>query len=123
AFNELGLPLHVVGNGPDERRLRRIAGSTVRFAGRVRDDTAAAILQRARALVVPATEEFGIAAVEAQAAGRPVIALREGGVQETVVEGVTGRFYETQDPALLADAVRDFDALAIDPSDCVENAA
>ena len=123
AFNELRMPLHVVGNGPDERRLRRIAGPTVRFGGRVSDDEAAGILQRARALVVPATEEFGIAAVEAQAAGRPVIALRQGGVKETVVEGVTGAFYEVQDPSVLAETIRRFDERAIDPSACVENAA
>jgi glycosyltransferase involved in cell wall biosynthesis len=123
AFNELRLPLLVVGNGPDERRLRRIAGPTVRFAGRVSDDAAAQILQSARALVVPATEEFGIAAVEAQAAGRPVIALRQGGVKETVLEGVTGAFYDVQDPSVLAERVRSFDDRAIDPSACVANAA
>jgi glycosyltransferase involved in cell wall biosynthesis len=122
AFNMLGRPLTVVGNGPDERRLRRLAGPTIRFAGRVSDEQAAAILQRGRALVVTATEEFGIAAVEAQAAGRPVIALREGGVRETVIDGITGAFYDQQDPAVLAAVVRRFDALAADPQACVDNA-
>jgi|SRR5919198_175268 glycosyltransferase involved in cell wall biosynthesis len=122
AFNMLRLPLVIVGNGPDERRLRRLAGPTVRFAGRVGDDEAAGTLRRARALVVTATEEFGIAAVEAQAAGRPVIALRRGGVRETVLEGTTGAFYDVQDPEALADTVSRFDALAVDPSACVENA-
>ena len=84
AFNELRLPLVVVGNGPDARRLHRLAGPTVSFTGRVSDAEAARSWRAARALVVTATEEFGIAAVEAQAAGRPVIALREGGVRETV---------------------------------------
>src|SRR4051794_31737016 len=69
AFNKLKLPLVVVGNGPDARRLRRIAGPTVSFAGRVSDERAAELLSAARALIVTATEEFGIAAVEAQAAG------------------------------------------------------
>jgi glycosyltransferase involved in cell wall biosynthesis len=123
AFNELGLPLTVVGNGPDARRLRRIARPNIRFTGRVSDGEAAALLRCAKALVVPATEEFGIAAVEAQAAGRPVIALREGGVRETVVEGETGVFFERAEPGLLVDAVRGFDPLAVDPEACVANAA
>jgi glycosyltransferase involved in cell wall biosynthesis len=123
AFNTLRRPLVVVGDGPDYRRLRRLAGPTVSFAGRVSDADAAALLQSARALVVTATEEFGIAAVEAQAAGRPVIALADGGVRETVIEGLTGTFYAQPDPATLAAAVRRFDALAVDPAACVENAA
>jgi glycosyltransferase involved in cell wall biosynthesis len=123
AFNELRLPLLVVGNGPDARRLHRLAGPTVGFTGRVSDAEAAHILERAHALVVTATEEFGIAAVEAQAAGRPVIALADGGVRETVLDGVTGAFYTRPDPRLLADTVRRFDALAVDPDACVANAA
>jgi glycosyltransferase involved in cell wall biosynthesis len=123
AFNDLGLPLVVIGNGPDFRRLRRLAGPNVTFTGRVSDAEAAERLQAARALVVTATEEFGIAAVEAQAAGRPVIALADGGVCETVIEGVTGSFYARPEPEALAAAVRRFDALAIDPAACVENAA
>src|ERR671931_2188220 len=122
AFNELRLPLLVVGNGPDARRLHRLAGPTVSFTGRVSDAEAAHILARARALVVTATEEFGIAAVEAQAAGRPVIALNDGGVRETVIEGVTGAFFDRPDPAALGEAVLAFKALAVDPAACVANA-
>ena len=122
AFTELGLPLVVVGNGPDARRLKRMAGPTVRFAGRVSDEEASYLVERCRALVVPATEEFGIAAVEAQAAGRPVVALRSGGVRETVTEGVTGRFFDRPDPELLAATVAAFDAEAIDPAACVRSA-
>jgi glycosyltransferase involved in cell wall biosynthesis len=122
AFSRMGRPLTVVGDGPDARRLRRMAGPTVRFTGRIGDREVAALLARCRALVVTATEEFGIAAVEAQAAGRPVIALREGGVRETVLEGVTGTFFDVPDAAALEDAVRRFDADAIDPQACVRNA-
>jgi glycosyltransferase involved in cell wall biosynthesis len=122
AFNRLRRPLVVIGNGPDERRLRRLAGPTVRFEGRVSDARAAELLARARALVVTATEEFGIAAVEAQAAGRPVIALAEGGVRETVLEGLTGAFYDRPDPVALIAAVESFDALGVDPMACRENA-
>jgi glycosyltransferase involved in cell wall biosynthesis len=123
AFNGLRRPLVVIGDGPDYRRLRGMAGPTVTFTGRVGDAEAAALLASARALVVTATEEFGIAAVEAQAAGRPVIALAEGGVCETVIEGETGTFYTRPEAGALADAVRRFDALAVDPAACVANAA
>jgi glycosyltransferase involved in cell wall biosynthesis len=122
AFSRLGRPLTVVGDGPDARRLRRMAGPSVRFTGRIGDAEVATLLASCRALVVPSTEEFGIAAVEAQAAGRPVIALRDGGVCETVVEGVTGTFFDAPDPDALAEAVVRFDAGAIDPQACVRNA-
>jgi len=122
AFNQMRLPLLVVGNGPDARRLHRLAGPTVGFAGRVSDAEAARILAGARALVVTATEEFGIAAVEAQAAGRPVIALHEGGVRETVIDGETGVFFDAPEPESLARTVLSFDALAVDPAACVASA-
>ena len=122
AFSKLGLPLVVVGDGPDARRLRRLAGPTVTFTGRVSDSEAARLLASSRALVVPAVEEFGIAAVEAQAAGRPVLAVHAGGMQETVVDGVTGRFWEGGEDDL-AEAVLTFDDAAIDPQECVRNAA
>jgi glycosyltransferase involved in cell wall biosynthesis len=118
AFNALGRPLLVVGDGPELRRLQAMAGPTVSFAGRVSDERAAALLASARALVVTATEEFGIAAVESLAAGRPVIALGEGGVRESVTDGVTGTFFGPSEPDALAEAVRTFDPLAIDPAAC-----
>ena len=122
AFNKLGLPLVVVGDGPDRRRLARLAGSNVSFAGRLSDSDTASLLQSSRALVVAAVEEFGIAAVEAQAAGRPVIAVRSGGTLETVRQGVTGCFW-SGGPDELAATVASFDDAAIDPLACVENAA
>jgi glycosyltransferase involved in cell wall biosynthesis len=122
AFTELGRPLVVIGDGPDARRLQRMAGPTVRFTGRIGDAEVARLLASSRALVVTATEEFGIAAVEAQAAGRPVVALREGGVTESVQEGRTGVFYDEATPAALAAAVSAFDPLSVDPAACVANA-
>ncbi|WCB94711.1 D-inositol-3-phosphate glycosyltransferase [Baekduia alba] len=122
AFNQLGRPLVVIGDGPDARRLQRMAESNVRFTGRVSDAEVARLLATSRALVVTATEEFGIAAVEAQAAGRPVVALDEGGVTESVREGETGVFYEDATPEALAAAVAAFDPLSVDPAACVANA-
>src|SRR4051794_9612022 len=122
-FNALGLPLVVVGDGPEWRSLRRLAGSTVRLTGRLSDAEVAGLLRSSRALVVTAEEEFGIAAVESLASGRPVIALRAGGVLETVTEGRTGWFYDdADDPASLAGAVRAFDVGTVDPLDCVSSA-
>ncbi len=122
AFNQLHRPLVIVGDGPAERRLRRIAGPTVHFTGRLSDAGVAQVLQGARALVLTSVEEFGIAAVESQAAGRPVIARRGGGALETVVDGLTGRFW-SGGPEELAAAVAAFDDGAIDSEACVRNAA
>jgi glycosyltransferase involved in cell wall biosynthesis len=122
AFNHLRLPLIVIGDGPASRELRRIAGPTIRFAGRLPDDAVASILQGARGLVLTSIEEFGIAAVECQAAGRPVIAHRGGGALETVVDGVTGCFW-SGGPSELASAILRFDDTAVDSSQCVRNAA
>jgi glycosyltransferase involved in cell wall biosynthesis len=122
AFDQLRRPLLVIGDGPDARRLERLAGPTIRFTGRVPDAEVARLLATSRALVVTATEEFGIAAVEAQAAGRPVVALAEGGVTESVVEGSTGVFYDEATPEALAEAVAAFDPLSVDPAACVANA-
>jgi glycosyltransferase involved in cell wall biosynthesis len=122
AFTQLGLPLVVAGDGPDARRLMRMAGPTVRFVGRVSDADAARLLAEARALVVTAVEEFGIAAVEAQASGRPVISFRAGGALETIEDGVTGLLWDGGADELAA-AVASFDTAAVDPQACVENAA
>jgi len=122
AFNRLRLPLVVVGDGPDARRLRRLAGGTIHFAGRLTDDAVAQVLRGAKALIMTAVEEFGIVSVEAQAAGRPVIARHGGGALETVLEGVTGCFW-SGGPEELAAAVRGFDADAVEQQACVRNAA
>lgn len=123
AFNALERPLVVVGDGPEYRRLKRLAGPTVRLTGRISDDEVADLLRTSQALVVTAEEEFGIAAVESLASGRPVIGLRAGGVLETVEEGVTGAFYDdADDPRSLAEAVASFDVARVESSTCVRSA-
>jgi glycosyltransferase involved in cell wall biosynthesis len=119
AFNRLRAPLVVVGDGPELRHLRRLAGPTVRFTGRLADPQVADLMRAARALVVTAAEEFGIAAVESLASGRPVIALGAGGVLESVREGETGTYYASNDPEALAEVVAVFDPGAFDPAVCV----
>jgi glycosyltransferase involved in cell wall biosynthesis len=122
AFNRLRLPLIVIGDGPEAGRLRHAAGRTIQFAGRLPDREVEDLVRSARALIVTAVEEFGIVAVESQAAGRPVIARRGGGSLETIIDGQTGCFW-SGGPEELARAVLDFDDEAIDPRVCVENAA
>ncbi len=121
AFNRLRRPLVIIGDGPAARRLNRLAGPTVTLLGRVSDAVVEQTVQSARALVVTAVEEFGISAVEAQSAGRPVIARAAGGVLETIVDGETGCFW-SGGPAELATAVLQFDDAAVDPGACVRQA-
>ena len=115
--------LDVVGVGPAASDLHAAAGPTVRFHGSVDDATLTELLQGCRALCLPGIEDFGIIAVEAQAAGKPVIAFGAGGALETVQEGVTGSFFrEPTGDALLA-AIRDCDALDTAPERIAESAA
>lgn len=110
AFNLLGLPLTVVGNGPWLARLRAVAAPNVSFMPAATDAAVTSLLGRARAFVYAAVEEFGIAVVEAQAAGCPVIAYGRAGVLETVVGDVTGILYEDQSVQGLVAAVSEFEA-------------
>jgi glycosyltransferase involved in cell wall biosynthesis len=109
AARRAGRPMKVVGEGPCLGSLRSRFGDRAEFLGRVDDSQVAELMSRARALVVPNVEEFGIAAVEAQAAGRPVIAPDRGGTSETVIDGVTGALYPADDLDALAQAMRDID--------------
>jgi glycosyltransferase involved in cell wall biosynthesis len=103
------VPIKVAGTGPDLGRLAARYGSAAEFLGRVGDEELAGLYARARALVVPNVEEFGIAAVEAQASGRPVVGADAGGLRETVLPGRTGILLPPGDPDALAAALRDTD--------------
>ena len=115
AFNRLGRPLLIAGDGRDRRALERIAEPNVRFLGRVSDAERKRLLSRCRAFLWPGEEDFGIAPLEASASGRPVIAYAGGGALETVVEGVTGVFFHEQTPDSLAETVASFDPSRYDP--------
>jgi glycosyltransferase involved in cell wall biosynthesis len=100
------LPLTIAGEGSDRRRLEALAGPTVEFRGRATDEEVRELYRGATAVLLPGEEDFGIVPVEAQACGRPVVALARGGALETVVDGVTGVLVDGTDPAAWAAAVR-----------------
>jgi glycosyltransferase involved in cell wall biosynthesis len=122
ACTALDLPLIVVGDGRDRSRLESMAGPTVQFLGRVADADLPDVMARCKAFLFPGMEDFGIAPVEAQAAGRPVIAYQGGGALDTVIEGQTGAFFDQQSVASLTDALREFDANRFTAAACTENA-
>jgi glycosyltransferase involved in cell wall biosynthesis len=115
AATHTGRELVLVGGGPEEARLRSRAGPTVRFAGRVDRATLIDLIERCHAYLVPGEEDFGIAPVEAMAAGKPVVAYRAGGALETVVDGVTGVFFDRPEPAALSQAIERLDGITFDP--------
>lgn len=122
AFNRLGLPLVIAGDGRDRDALEALAGPRVSFLGYVPDEELPGLFARCRAYVLPGEEDFCIAPVQAQAAGRPVIAYGAGGALDTVIAGETGTFFDEQTPDALAHAVRTFDPSTIDPDACRVNA-
>ena len=115
AFTSLRLPLIIVGDGRDRRSLEAMAGPTVRFLGRVPEDELRHIVSKCRAFIFPGEEDFGIAPLEAMAAGRPVIAYAGGGALETVVPGVTGELFHVPTAEALAEAVLQFRPERYDP--------
>jgi glycosyltransferase involved in cell wall biosynthesis len=121
AARRAGAPIRVIGSGPEHDALST-AYPEVEFLGRAGDEQIAELYASARAVVVPSMEEFGITAVEAQAAGRPVIAAAAGGALETVLDGATGRLATLDDVDSFATAIQSIDELDFDPSTAVRNA-
>lgn len=122
AFTRAQLPLTIVGDGPNLSTLRALAGPTITFAGAVDDREVERAYARSRGVVVPGVEDFGLVALEANASGRPVISLAEGGALETVRDGVTGVLFERMDAASLLEAVTRAEAIAWDPAALVAHA-
>ena len=122
ACTELGLPLRIVGSGRAEADLRALAGPTVRFLGRLPDRDVSVEMARCRALLFPGDEDFGITPVEAQAAGRPVVAYGSGGALDTVIDGKTGILFREQTVASLAAALRDVQSMTVATDALVANA-
>jgi len=113
-----GVKLRVAGSGPALEALRAHArgrGTTTEILGYVPDDQINALVGSARAVIVPGEEDFGLVPLEAAAAGRPAIALRAGGALETIVDGVTGTFFDEGSAASLARVLKEFEPARFDP--------
>jgi glycosyltransferase involved in cell wall biosynthesis len=121
AARRAGVRIRVAGSGP-ERGALQASYPEAEFVGRADDEEIAGLYASARAVVVPSMEEFGITAVEAQAAGRPVIAPAAGGALETVIDGETGLLVELDDADSFARAMRRVDSLGLDPARAASNA-
>lgn len=124
AFKNLGLKLKIYGSGVDMDRLKKIAGTSpnIEFLGRVTDQEKADLYSKCLAFINPQDEDFGITPVEAMASGRPVIAYRKGGATETVIEGETGLFFDTQTPTSIQEAVEKFQKMRFNPNKIREHA-
>lgn len=122
ACTRLGLHLVVAGDGRDRQKLEAAAGPTVEFLGRVPGEDLPGLMARCKGFLFPGLEDFGIAPVEAQAAGRPVIAYRGGGALDTVIEGETGVFFDEQTVEALCGALQRFEGMAFSPARCRANA-
>ena len=106
AFNELGLPLVVVGDGPGRKALEKMAAPNIRFLGKQTDNAVSNYMKRCRGFIFPPEEDFGITPVEAQAAGAPVIAYAKGGQAETVLHERTGLLFSHQTVESLVHSVK-----------------
>lgn len=107
-FNQLRLPLKIVGTGRQEKALRRLAGPNVEFIGKLTDRQLLSYYQNCRSLIFPGKESFGLTMVEAQACGQPVIALNRGGAQEIIINGQTGILFNESTVNSLSKAIRIF---------------
>lgn len=115
AFAKLNLPLKIFGDGPEMKKLKKMAGTKTEFLGHIPEHTKIELFQNAIAFLHPQLEDFGITAVEAMAAGRPIIAFGKGGAAETVLDGVTGQFFEVQCWEDIGNAAIRFDPGRYDP--------
>ncbi|NQV00967.1 MAG: glycosyltransferase [Parcubacteria group bacterium] len=106
AFNKLELPLVIIGQGRDQKRLRKMANKNIKFLGWQTDEKVRQYIQNCKAFVFPGEDDFGIAPVEAMGFGKPVVAYRKGGATETVLEGISGEFFDDLSTESLADGVR-----------------
>ncbi|MEO5950632.1 MAG: glycosyltransferase [Candidatus Saccharimonadales bacterium] len=116
ACNKLGLPLKVISSGPDTDRLKKLAGPTITFTGRVSDKELVTIAQHSKAFLFPNEEDFGMSAVESLAAGTPVVAYAKGGALDIVQDGETGVLFDKQTVDSLIGAIKRLDDFTFLPA-------
>lgn len=122
ACNSLKKPLVIIGTGSDELRLKKMAGPTVKFLGKVTDDLLIEYYKRSKALIFPGHEDFGISMVEALLCGKPVIAYQAGGALEILEEGKTGIFFSDQSAGAICRAIQEFETKQFNTADCYRQA-
>ena len=122
ACNVLGLPLKIIGRGQDEARLRKMAGANIEFLGNVSDEQLTLIYAKARALINPGLEDFGLTVIEAQRFGTPVVAFKGGGSMETIKDRVTGLFFDQQNKNSLINTLTEFNKYNFKRVDCMHQA-
>lgn len=115
AFNEAGLPLKIIGNGPEKSRLKRIAKANIEFIGWVEDAVLRDYYRKCKALILPSEEDFGMVAVEAQACGKPVIIYEKGGAIETIVPQQTGISFKNINKNGIINTLNTFSQMAFSP--------
>ena len=115
AFNQCGRPLIIIGDGPERRRLERLAGPNIRFLGSQTQTDVVRAMQQCKAFVFAGEEDFGIVMAEAQACGTPVVALGRGGAAEIVEPGVSGILFEEESRESLLDGLDRFDRVRFNP--------
>jgi len=123
AFNKLKSRLVIIGSGSEMARLKNIAGSNITFLGQVSDETLLDHYRRAKAVIFPQEEDFGLVPLEAQASGTPVIAYGKGGAKETIIPGKTGLFFQEQTEESLASCLEKFEKVKWNYQDCVKQAS
>src|SRR2546423_652791 len=115
ACKRMNRRLIVIGDGPDRERLEKMGDDRIEFLGRQPDKIVNYYAARCRALLFPGEEDFGMAPLEANASGRPVIAFHGGGAVETIEEGLTGVFFDQANSRSLAEAIEKFESMRFDP--------
>jgi glycosyltransferase involved in cell wall biosynthesis len=121
SFNKLERKLVIIGAGNDEKRLKSLSHSNIKFIGQLTDEELTRYYRKCAALIFPQEEDFGLVAVEAQACGAPVIAYKAGGAFDTVIEGKTGVFFENQSEGSLTKAINRFEKTKFEKRNCVQN--
>ncbi|MCK4891216.1 MAG: glycosyltransferase, partial [Candidatus Pacebacteria bacterium] len=106
AFNKLELPLIIIGDGQDRKRLEKIAEKNIKFLGFQPEKKLGQYYQNCYAFIFPGEDDFGITPIEAMSFGKPILAFRKGGAMETIIEGITGEFFDDPIPEILADGIR-----------------
>ena len=122
AFNDLGLPLKIIGNGGQESKLKKMAKSNIEFVKDLSDEKLFKYYLNSKALIFPGVEDFGLSMIEAQYFGKPVIAYRGGGALDIVKEGITGEFFDQQSAKSLRKVLEKFDHKLYNEKSCRENA-